>query len=76
MTYENMKRLHKAYTDCGADKPRLDIEQWYPEFKVKVLTPAQKATATKAKNKADKAKADKAEAEAEAKAAKELKDEK
>ncbi len=35
MTYENMKRLHKAYSECGADKPRLDIEQWYPEFKAK-----------------------------------------
>lgn len=35
MTYENVKRLHKAYLECGADAPRLDLERWYPELAVK-----------------------------------------
>ena len=59
MTYENVKRLHKAYLECGADAPRLDLERWYPDLAEKpkseptTLTPAQKAAATRARKKAE-----------------------
>ena len=31
--FENVKRLHKHYTDTNNNKARLDLERWYPELK-------------------------------------------
>lgn len=41
MTLEDVKRLHKLYSENGNDKARLDLEYWFPDLKVK--SPAVKA---------------------------------